>query len=167
MLNLSIENILHSNVFNFTVMIIIFAFLAHKLNLAEAIEKNKQNIVSTVNNSVETKNQSHAELKKVEDVVKNTASEIEAIVVSAKSTLKTIEQKITADAQKQVKSVENNVVKVVDSEVSRLNSRLAKGVSNASVALAESNMKKLLLSNSDLHKKFIYDSIDELDKVEI
>lgn len=167
MINLSVENLLHSNLFNFVVMVAVFALIAKKLKVSDAIESNRKKIENTVHEAVSTKEQSLTELKNVELEVKNTDKEVEDIVDLAKSTLKTIEAKMTEDLHNQVKSIENNVQKVINSEVSMLNSKLVRGVSNASVALAESNMLKMLNENKDLHNKFINDSIDELDKVEL
>ena len=167
MFDFSVNGLLESNLFNFVVMVAIFALIAKGVKIGEKLEGNKQKIVETVNSAVQTKETSHSELKKVEESVKNLSDEIKTIVDNAKESLATLEKKIVADSEKQVSSIEANVSKVVESEASKLTSKLAKGVSNASVALAECNMRKLLRENADLHNKFIYDSIDELDRVEI
>lgn len=167
MLNLSVENLLHSNLFNFVIMVIVFAVIAKKIKVKESIEQNRVKIEDTVNQSISTKEQSFVELKNAEQDAEGAQKEIENIIDLAKSTLKTIEEKMANDLKKQVVNIENNVQKVVKSEVSKLNTKLVKGVSNASVALAENHMLKMLDENKDLHNKFINDSIDELDKVEI
>lgn len=167
MLNLSVENLLHSNLFNFVVMVIVFVFISVKLNIKDSIELNRKKIEDNVNQAVSIKEQSIIELKNVEKEVESIGSEIEKIIDLAKSTLKTIEAKVFDDLKKQVTNIESNVQKVIRSEVSMLNSKLTKGVSNASVKLAESNIQKMLSDNKDLHKKFINDSIDEIDRVEI
>ncbi len=166
MFDFSKENLLHSNLFNFTIMVATFAFIAFKVRVGDKVESHRKKLAATVDNSISAKDKAHNDLKQVEESVKNTAVEIEEIVSAAKATLATIEEKIFTDASKQVKTIEENVVKVVEAEASRLNSRLAKGVSNASVALAESNMVRLLTNNPELHNKFIYESVDELDKVD-
>lgn len=167
MLNLSVENILHSNLFNFCVMIVILAFIGKKAKVSEALESNRTKIEDTVNSAVKEKELSHMELKDAELAVKNTVQEVEAIVETAKATLKTLETKIAQDTEVQVNNISKNVTKVIESESSKLSSRLARGVSNASVALAETHMIKMLNENKDLHYKFINDSIDELDRVDI
>lgn len=167
MLNLSVENLLHSNLFNFVVMVIVFVFISVKLKIKDSIELNRKKIEDNVNQAVSIKEQSIIELKNVEKEVESIGSEIEKIIDLAKSTLKTIEAKVFDDLKKQVTNIESNVQKVIRSEVSMLNSKLTKGVSNASVKLAESNIQKMLSDNKDLHKKFINDSIDEIDRVEI
>ncbi len=167
MFNLSVENLLHSNLFNFCVMIVILAFIAKKARVSEALESNKVKIVETVNSAINEKELSHKELKDAELEVKNTISEIESIVETAKSTLKTLETKIAQDTEVQVNNISKNVSKVIESESSKLTSRLSRGVSNAAVALAETHMKKMLNESKDLHYKFINDSIDELDRVDI
>ncbi len=167
MLNLSVENLLHSNLFNFCIMIAILAWIFKKAKVSEAIESNRQKIEDTVNSSIQEKDRSIEEFKAVEKTVQNTVLEIEAIVETAKTTLKTLETKIAQDTEVQVKNIEKNVTKVIESETSKLSSRLSRGVSNASVALAQSHVVKMLNENADLHYKFINDSIDELDRVEI
>lgn len=167
MFDFSIANILHSNLFNFLIMFSIFVLIAKKLKLFASIEKNKQNIINSINDAVHTKEKSHNALKEAEEKVKNVVIEVEGIASDAVKALKSLEQKMVADTEKHVKNIESTIEKVVSSEIGKVNLKLTKGVSNASVALAKQNIETMLESNKELHEKFIYDAIDELDKVEL
>lgn len=167
MLNFSLENIIHSNAVNFVLMLVFLAWALKKAKVDDSIEEGRKKTENHINNSVETKKKSEEELKNAQLAVDNLDSEVEKIFDSAKTTLKSLEAKIVEDTEKQVQNIEGTIEKIVSSEVGKVNLKLTKGVSNASVALAQQNIEKMLDSNKELHEKFIYESIEDLDKVEL
>lgn len=167
MFNFSIQNIIHSNALNFAMMIAFLAWVLKKAKVPESLEAGRKKTEDTVNDAVKTKQNSHEGLKDAELSLQGLGSEVEKIFGSANSTLKSLEAKIVEDTEKQIQNIENNIEKIVSSEEGKVKSKLTKGVSNASVALAQQNIEKMLESNKELHDKFIYDSINELDKVEL
>lgn len=167
MFNFTLENIIHSNALNFVFMLVFLAWALKKAKVPDSIEEGRKKVEKNISDSVETKNKSEVELKNAQLSVEGLESDVEKIFDNAKETLKSLEAKIAEDTEKQVKNIEGNVEKIVNSEVGKINLKLTKGVSNASVSLAQQNIEKMLESDKNLHEKFIYDSIDELDKVEL
>lgn len=167
MFSFTLENILHSNVLNFALMLVILAWIIKKAKIADSIEEGRKLTENKVSNSVSEKDNSHKELKDAQLSVNNLGQEVEKVFDRAKNTLKTIEEKIEQDARKQVQTIEGNIERVVNSEINKTKLNLSKGVSNASVKLAQANIEKILESDKSLHNKFIIDSINEIDKVEL
>ncbi len=167
MFSFTLENILHSNLLNFILMLVILAWIIKKAKIADSIEEGRKLTENKVSNSINEKDNSYKELRDAQLAVDNLEQEVEKVFDSAKNNLKTIEEKIESDAKKQVLTIESNIDRIVISEVNKTKLNLSKGVSNASVKLAQANIEKILESDESLHKKFILDSINEIDKVEL
>lgn len=165
MLDFSFENILHSNVINFLILIALIGWIISKLDIKTVIESKRKKIEDTVVNSESAKSDAHLALKDAEEQRQLIPKEIDAIKSSAESTLKSLEDKILNDAKDQIVHIEENVEKILESEKNKITSSLSKGVSKASVALAKENIKNALTKDIEMHNKFIAKSIEELDGV--
>ena len=122
MLDLSWNNILHSNALNFIIMIAFFGFIAYKLKLSEAIEKNRASIQKSIEDSDLLKADSQEELKKVEKSLENLPNEIESILKNAEQTAKAFEAKTKADLERLVQSIKDNTEKQINAEEKHTNS---------------------------------------------
>ena len=72
-------------------------------------------------------------------------------------------EKIAEDTQKQVESIKQNAEKVIEAEEKVIYTSLMKKTSLASLKTAESYIKNTLKDNEVLHDKYINESIDNLD----
>ena len=166
MLDFSFNNLVHANVFNFLVMVIIIAFIAGKLNLSDKIENLRKNIENKVTSSDDNKNESLNYLKNAEKEVETLGAEVNKIKTDASKSAKAISDNIINQAQEQVKKIEFNASKNILNEENKAKSELVRDVSLSSVKLAKKHVKQVLENNLDLHKKLIYESIDKLDGIE-
>ncbi len=167
MLDLSWNNILHSNALNFIIMIAFFGFIAYKLKLSEAIEKNRASIQKSIEDSDLLKADSQEELKKVEKSLENLPNEIESILKNAEQTAKAFEAKTKADLERLVQSIKDNTEKQINAEEKHTNSVILQNAANASVEVAHKQVINALEHNKDLHRKFINDFINEIDGLEV
>ena len=167
MFDFSFANILHSNVINFAIMIALFAFIAYKLNVMQKIEDMRASIQKNVEDSDSIKEKAEKELEAVTQSLGNIEAQTSQIVQKAEETVKTIEQKAKQELDKSVALIKNNVQKQVDSEQKQIQGELLKNVSSSSVEIAQRQIKTALDKDKELHRKYIEDFINSIDKLEV
>ena len=67
----------------------------------------------------------------------------------------------------QIENITSNILKVINAEEKSLSAKLTQDTVNNSIELAKQNIINKLNENPDLHKKFIDDSINEIDRVQL
>lgn len=167
MLDFSWNNILHSNAFNFAIMVAFFAFVAHKLKVAQAVEKHRASIEKTIKDSDLLKSSSEEELKKVAKSLENLPQELDEILKNAEKTAQAFEAKSKEEIDRLVCSIKENTEKQISAEEKHTNSVILKSAGNASVDVAQRQVEKVLENNKELHRKFISDFINEIDRLEV
>ena len=113
--------------------------------------------------SKEAKEVAIKDLAKAEDSVKNVATEVETILSDAKATASKMSEKIAADAKLQAERIKKNAKKIIDAEEKIIYNLLMKKASKASLEVAKSHIKDTLRNNEALQDKYIHESIDKLD----
>lgn len=167
MLDFSWSNILNSNAFNFTILVIFFAILFKYLKLPEAMESQRRDIQNSVESSDNLKKEAEYAFHKVEKSLENLPAEIDEIIKKADSAAKAFEAKSKDEIDKLVVSIRENAQKQLDAEEKQVKSSLMKNVSKASVDVAQKQVKRALDGNKELHRKFISDFINNIDGLEV
>lgn len=167
MFDFSFANILHSNVINFAIMIALFAFIAYKLDVMQKIEDMRVSIQKKVEDSDRLKEEAEKELQAVTDSLGNVEDEMKAIVRKAEETAKTFEQKTKEELEKSVVLIKQNAEKQVASEQNHVHGELLKNVSGSSVEIAQKQIKSALDKNKQLHRKYIEDFINSIDRIDV
>lgn len=157
--------IVESNIFNFVIFILIFAWIFKKINVKGIIHSLQARIVKILDEVKKEKEEALDKLTQAEKAVENLGEELKIIVDDAQRSAGVISEKILTEAQKQVESIELNATKVIEAEEKLLVSQLTKSTSQASVEVAKSHIEKTLAETPSLHEKFINESIDELDRL--
>lgn len=166
MFDFSFENILHSNLINFAIMVAILIWIIAKLDLAKKIEQLRFSIEKTVIDSDEVKKQADDFLTDTKKSVENLGEELAQIKDNAEKTANNISEKIMSDAKNQIEKFEENAQKNIATEISKVQDELKKEIAEISLDKAKNKIKENLSSNEDLHRQLINESIDKLDKVE-
>ena len=167
MLDLSWNNILHSNAINFVIMVAFFLFIAYKMKVSQAVENHRASIQKTIEDSDLLKKDSAEELQKVEKSLENLPQELEGILKNAEQTAKAYESKTKAEIDKLVQSIKDNTEKQISAEEKHTNSVVLKNAGNASVEVAQKQVMKALERDNSLHRKLISDFINEIDGLEV
>lgn len=155
--------IIHSNTFNFVIFVLILAYLCKKIDVSAIIEKLQEKIKQMIEDSNKAKEEAQNNLSQAEDKVKHVNEEVNTILQDANSTADKLSEKISQDAEKQVESIKNNAVKIIEAEEKVLYTALMKKTAAASLQTAEKHIKTTLANNEALHDKYINESIDKLD----
>lgn len=167
MLDFSWSNILNSNAFNFTVMVLFFAILVKYLKLPEKIESQRTEIQNNVEASDNIKKEAKEALAKVQKSLESLPLELDEILKNADAAAKAFENKSKEEIEKLVASIKENAEKQVQSEEKQAHSSLSKNIGKASVDIAHRQVESAFENNKELHRKFINDFINSIDKLEV
>lgn len=167
MLDFSFSNILHSNVINFGIMIALFAFIAYKLKVGEKIENLRDSVKNKVEESDAIKDEAKKDYQKVADSLANIEDELKAIVDKAEETAKSFEQKTRAELDKSVEMLKQNIEKQIETEQNHIQSELLNNAAVSSIEIAQRQIKTALDKDKKLHRKYIEEFINGLDKADV
>lgn len=156
--------ILHSNLFNFSIFLIILIVIAKRFNILEIIESMRAKAVAYIDKSEESKILSQKNLESARESYSHAQSEIDEINKNAKVSADAMKSKIVKDAEIKVENIQNNSNELLKIEQKNIESLLISKLGFRSVAEAENIIKNQLQSKPDLHKKFIEQSINDLEE---
>lgn len=159
--------IVRSNTFNFVIFVFLIALILKKINIGLLIETMRAEIIKVLDAARKNQREAKNEFDQAQKAVANLGEELKVILEEATKSADVIGEKILAEAKSQIDSIEANAVKVIEAEEKLLISKLAKNTSKASVDIAKSHIEKVLQEAPTLHEKFIDESIDELDKLNL
>ena len=167
MLDFSFSNILHSNVINFAIMIALFVFIGYKLKVGQKIEDMRVSIKNKVEESDAIKEEAKKDYESVADSLSHIEDELNAIVAKAEETAKSFEQKARADLDKSVALLKQNIEKQVETEQNHVQGELLHSVATSSIEIAQKQIKTALDKDKQLHRKYIEDFINSIDKADV
>ncbi|MDD3436513.1 MAG: ATP synthase F0 subunit B [Candidatus Gastranaerophilales bacterium] len=159
--------IVKSNTFNFIIFVLILVWIFKKINVNAIITSLQQKIIKILDEVKKNHEDAKNELLSAEKAVENLGEELKVIVEDATKSAEVISQKILSEAQKQIESIENNATKVIEAEEKLLISKLTESTSLASVETAKKHIKSTLEQTPTLHEKYINESIEELDRLNL
>lgn len=157
--------IVESNTFNFAVLLIIFAVLFKKLNISSGIEKIKQEIINTINNAKNERENAKNKLLDAEKSIEHINEDIKQRLDDATQRGEGIARQILSNTEEQVQLIEKNISRVISAEEKTLSAQMTAKTLQASVELAKQHIKNSIANNPELHNKFIDESIENIDKV--
>ncbi len=161
------DYIARTNLFNFIIFAGIITYLVIKLNVKEGLEKGKEAVSEHIEDSDAAKKESEENLQSIKDKIENLESEIDQIVKESENNAKIVGEKIISDANKTAENIKNNSLKIIDNKTALLRNDIMKRASLASVEVAKNHIINELNSNADLHNKFIEESIEAINGVDI
>lgn len=148
-------------------MLAFFAFVIKRLNVGQKIEDMRSLIQKSVEESDSIKLEAENDYKRVSESLSNIEEELSSIIVKAEEAAKAYESKAKEDLSKTVENIKATVEKQVVSEENNVHSSLLKSFSTSSVEIAQMQIKSALVKDSGLHRKYIEDFINSIDKLEV
>lgn len=156
-----------SNAINFIIMLVILGVIIVKMNLKSTLSDAVAGVENSIKNSDNEKEKSENvlqtsknEFDRLPEVIKNLENEAELKV-------RVFKDKIEENTQKNIQDIQKNVERSLLIEEEKISNLMTGRTIAASVSMAQDNIRDLLKDNPDLHLKFIDESLDELDKVEL
>lgn len=148
-------------------MIALFAFIAYKLKVGQKVEDMTASIKSKVEESDAIKEEAKKDFQNIADSLAHIEDELNAIVKKAEQTAKAFEEKSREDLNKTVETIKKNIEKQVLSEENHVQASLMKNVSEASIEIAQRQIKTALDKDKQLHRKYIDEFINSIDEVDV
>ena len=99
----------------------------------------------------------------IKEKVQKLPEEINNIEKSAKNSIDNLVLKSKENFEEKARDIDNNVKRIMDLETKKFKSKLTAILSEASIELARDNALKQLEKNREMHDKYIYEAIDEID----
>ncbi len=159
--------IVQSNTFNFAILVIIIAVVFAKIDLPGIIEKIKNDVARAIENAKQEKENAEKDLKTAQKTAANTDNEVAQQLKTAENNAQNLSQGIMKNTELQIENIKSNILKVINAEEKSLSAKLTQDTVNNSIELAKQNIINKLNENPDLHNKFIDDSINEIDRVQL
>lgn len=159
--------IVKSNTFNFVLLVAIFCFIFKKIDISKILDKLQTDIVNTIENVKNNKNLAGIKLSKAKDSIKNLDKDIELQMEQANITAKSITDNIFQAAEKNIELINKNIDKVIATEEKTISSSLTEKTAEAAILIAENHIVTTLRNRPELHNKYIEESIQELDRIEL
>lgn len=156
--------ILHSNLFNFTIFLLIIIVIAKKIDVCAMLNSMRDNVISKIDNSQEIRNKALEELENAKKSVSNTSNEIDEINKNAQKTSEIMKSKIIEDANSRVHSIAKNSKNIIANEEKQTSNKILSDLSAKSIELATSYIINEIQQNPQLHNKFIEESIQDLER---
>lgn len=148
-------------------MIALFAFIAYKLKVGQKIEDMTASIKSKVEESDAIKEEAKKDFHNIADSLEHIEDELKAIVDKAEQTAKSFEQKAREDLDKSVALLKQNIEKQIETEQNHIKGELLNNVASSSIEIAQRQIKTALDKDKQLHRKYIEDFINSIDKADV
>ncbi len=167
LINIIIDYIARTNLFNFIIFAGIIIFLVIKLDVKSKIESSRISVDETIHDSEAAKTTSEEKLSSIEESMKNLSADVEKIVSQAEENAKLVGEKIAEDTKKSIAVIHENAQKVVENNHNILKNDIIRRASLASVEVAKAHIIEELKHNEGLHDKLIDESINTIEGLEL
>lgn len=162
-----LKKLAESNTINFIIMLGILAVIVIKMNLKASMDISISNVADIIKKSDEAKSESVTKLEKSKAEIEKLPTDIENLKKEAKVKADVFKKQIENSSSEEISNIKNSVSRVMSIEEKKISNDLQKKTIEESILMAEKNIKRMLSENSDLHRQFIQESLDELDKVNL
>lgn len=162
-----LKKLAESNTINFIIMLGILAVIVIKMNLKASMDTSISNVARIIKKSDEAKSESVTKLEKSKAEIEKLPTDIENLKKEAKVKADVFKKQIENSSSDEISNIKNSVSRVMSIEEKKISNDLQKKTIEESILMAEKNIKRMLSENSDLHRQFIQESLDELDKVNL
>ena len=167
LVNIIIDYIARTNLFNFVIFAGIIIFLIIKLDVKSKIESAREAVDETIHDSETAKTVSEEKLSSIEESMKNLSADVDKIVSQAEENAKLVGEKIEEDTKKSIAVIHDNAQKVVENNHIILKNDIIRRASLASVEVAKAHIIEELKRNEGLHDKLIDESINTIEGLEL
>lgn len=157
--------LMSTNVLNFVVMVALLYYISVKFDFAGKLEEARQKVVDSIRESEAEKKRSEEEFEKKAEAASHIDEEIYNTLNVAEKSANALGKKMLEDAKIITRGIITSTQKRIDAKMSLLQAELMKKTALAAVEIAKRDIQNELAEHSELHDKFIYESLNALDEV--
>lgn len=166
-LNLFIDYIARTNLFNFIVFAGIITIIVLKLNVKSKMESAVEDVKVSIEESETAKQDSEEKLSSIEVTMTHLSEEVDALLEKSEENAKLVGSKIMEDAGNAVVAIKQNAQNAIENNKIILKNDIIRRASLASIAVAKAHIIEELKNNAELHEKLINESIETIERTEI
>ena len=156
-----------TNLLNFIIVIFSLYYLAKKCKLIDKLEEARMKVVNTIKASEEEKRIREEEYKAETENVSHIDDEIYNALSQAEKSANALGKKMLDDANIITRGIITSTQKRIDAQINLLQADLLKKTAETSVELAKEHIIRELETKPELHDKFIYESLEALNEVQL
>jgi F-type H+-transporting ATPase subunit b len=160
-----IDTIFRSNVLNFITVVFILVWLINRFRVFSVISDKQKAINIHIKQSEESKIEAEVKLKEALEKVKNTDVDVAQISKNAQEVAKTLSEKIVEDAHAESENIHSKSIKAAEAEKNTAIGDLTKQTTQAAFIIAGEHIKQAI--DHEMHKKYIDEFINNLDKMKV
>lgn len=161
-----LDYIARTNLFNFVIFLSIIIFLIKKVDVSLLLEKEKNFVKESIEESNVTKEESEVRLSDIEQSLSNISAEIDSIIKKSQKNAELVGAKLIEDGHKSALILQENTTKAIENAQTILKNDLIKKASKASIEVARNHIINELNNNKELHDKLIDESIEAISEVD-
>ncbi len=162
-----IKYILQSNIINFLIMLGILYWICKKIDIKKGLDNAIKSVRLNIEKSEDEKSESQDRLNIEISKNEKLPSELKQLDAQTEEKSRMLKSQIESETQKSIENLKKNISKIVESEEKTLSGKISQETVTLSLDGAKDNILNLLNSNPQLHEKFIYQSLEELEKAVI
>lgn len=162
-----LELIAKSNIINFIIVLVLLVWLSSKINLKVKTTELSLQIKNYVKEAETEKENSLQKLNTIEAEIVKLPQNIKDIELSAEKNLQGINKRISKEIDEKKSDLLNNEKRILGLERKKFNEKLTTVLTETSIDLARKNAIEQLENNRELHDKYIYEAINEIDGVNL
>lgn len=159
------KQICESNLFNFVVMVLLLSWLVKKFDIGSKIETGRKRIETTIADSENLKEENLKKLYEAQDSSTKIDEKMLKIFKSAEDKARFVGEKLLDEGKIQTETIKENCKKAIEANVKTVKNEIVKETAEEAMKLAEEHIKSELERDSNLHQKYIYESIDAIDGI--
>ena len=157
------EQILHTNLINFIIVLSLLVLISKKINLGSLIDKMATDVQNKIEKSTADATDAIKQYKETKKSVQDTPKIQEEILESAQRSASKLKAKIEQKANEREKEIQYKVEMFFKSQKEKSKRMTIKEIYLACVDLAQEEIIKRL--DEKMHKKLINNSIEELESI--
>lgn len=161
------NKILMSNLFNFVLMLVFLGWIIKKFDIAGALEAGRKSIEDRILLAKLERENAVRELFDTQSEGSKVDKEVFETIENAEKNAVIVGEKLVADAKVQSENFGKATKKAIDTSIERLKNNLTNETAQAALNLAKDHIEKQLKENRDLHIRYINESIEALNGVEL
>lgn len=161
------EYLAKSNTINFLIMAYILCWIVKKIDIKSMFEKSVNNIQNTIKQSEAEKENSKNLLQNAKSTMDKLPKQIEEIEKFNEQKTETFKKQLEESSEIAIKNINKNIEKVFAIEEKKISNEITSETVSGSIEQSRQNIIEMLKNKPELHYKFIENSLDELDRIQL
>ena len=156
-----------SNTINFIIMLIILGWIVKKVNVNKILDSGINKIENDIKKSDNEKEVAQKKLDKAQKIIDGLPNDLKTLDINCNDKIEVFKNQIQNNTTQTIENINNNIDKIIKIDEKKISNLITEDTAKDAIVQAKNDIVKMLEENPQLHDKFIENSIQELDKVQI